>query len=111
MPTIQQSEFALSIQLGGDATPRPWDNRFGERSPSLNLGWLRVFSKCWGHDTYLLEQSVDGQASAVLPLVHMRSLIFGRFLVSMPYLNVGGCLLYTSPSPRDLSTSRMPSSA
>ena len=24
---------------------------------------------------------------------------------------VNGCLLYTSPSPRDLSTSRMPSSA
>ena len=24
---------------------------------------------------------------------------------------MGGCLLYTSPSPRDLSTSRMPSSA
>ena len=26
-------------------------------------------------------------------------------------VEVGGCLLYTSPSPRDLSTSRMPSSA
>ena len=25
--------------------------------------------------------------------------------------NWNGCLLYTSPSPRDLSTSRMPSSA
>ena len=25
--------------------------------------------------------------------------------------NLAGCLLYTSPSPRDLSTSRMPSSA
>ena len=25
--------------------------------------------------------------------------------------NGSGCLLYTSPSPRDLSTSRMPSSA
>ena len=25
--------------------------------------------------------------------------------------NIKGCLLYTSPSPRDLSTSRMPSSA
>ena len=25
--------------------------------------------------------------------------------------NLGNCLLYTSPSPRDLSTSRMPSSA
>ena len=27
------------------------------------------------------------------------------------FFNVGICLLYTSPSPRDLSTSRMPSSA
>ena len=26
-------------------------------------------------------------------------------------IKAGGCLLYTSPSPRDLSTSRMPSSA
>ena len=26
-------------------------------------------------------------------------------------LGPNGCLLYTSPSPRDLSTSRMPSSA
>ena len=28
-----------------------------------------------------------------------------------PILRYKGCLLYTSPSPRDLSTSRMPSSA
>ena len=27
------------------------------------------------------------------------------------YARTKGCLLYTSPSPRDLSTSRMPSSA
>ena len=27
------------------------------------------------------------------------------------HVEAGGCLLYTSPSPRDLSTSRMPSSA
>ena len=27
------------------------------------------------------------------------------------YMEVYACLLYTSPSPRDLSTSRMPSSA
>ena len=27
------------------------------------------------------------------------------------YVSPDGCLLYTSPSPRDLSTSRMPSSA
>ena len=32
-------------------------------------------------------------------------------LVEVRARRVGGCLLYTSPSPRDLSTSRMPSSA
>ena len=31
--------------------------------------------------------------------------------VTWSILNQGPCLLYTSPSPRDLSTSRMPSSA
>ena len=37
-----------------------------------------------------------------------------QITVDMPYVvtnKVGTCLLYTSPSPRDLSTSRMPSSA
>ena len=29
----------------------------------------------------------------------------------LTFMNNSGCLLYTSPSPRDLSTSRMPSSA
>ena len=31
--------------------------------------------------------------------------------LARPDFNLGICLLYTSPSPRDLSTSRMPSSA
>ena len=39
-----------------------------------------------------------------IPLAAMKYI--GKFL-DMPYI----CLLYTSPSPRDLSTSRMPSSA
>ena len=34
-----------------------------------------------------------------------------RFIVAEQMRQLGVCLLYTSPSPRDLSTSRMPSSA
>ena len=33
------------------------------------------------------------------------------FGISLVAALINGCLLYTSPSPRDLSTSRMPSSA
>ena len=43
------------------------------------------------------------------------ALTIQRCLENLPYsggsFQFGGCLLYTSPSPRDLSTSRMPSSA
>ena len=41
----------------------------------------------------------------------MAALIFGVALIFGSLASVGSCLLYTSPSPRDLSTSRMPSSA
>ena len=34
-----------------------------------------------------------------------------KFKEAQNYLKTNGCLLYTSPSPRDLSTYRMPSSA
>ena len=34
-----------------------------------------------------------------------------RYYIIIPYDEYDTCLLYTSPSPRDLSTSRMPSSA
>ena len=48
-----------------------------------------------------------------------KSLILGTALMALVLAPVvtaqspfsRGCLLYTSPSPRDLSTSRMPSSA
>ena len=36
---------------------------------------------------------------------------FGSGSSNTVFGSSGGCLLYTSPSPRDLSTSRMPSSA
>ena len=38
------------------------------------------------------------------------SAVFMRSVLEDPRV-MGTCLLYTSPSPRDLSTSRMPSSA
>ena len=49
-------------------------------------------------------------------LAHTGDLITLRITVdtaseAVPNINLSSCLLYTSPSPRDLSTSRMPASA
>ena len=49
---------------------------------------------------------VDDMLVSSSDLVSLRRLHEG-----FPNVRVNSCLLYTSPSPRDLSTSRMPSSA
>ena len=65
----------------------------------------------------LSEPSFYGLASHPDPLLHLRQFVIAGWLFSsIIYLMVVStvfwfCLLYTSPSPRDLSTSRMPSSA
>ena len=52
---------------------------------------------------------------AKMPLRHAVPLglqhVFAMFVGNLTPLLIITCLLYTSPSPRDLSTSRMPSSA
>lgn len=52
--------------------------------------WKEVIEKSFGHKTYYL-MAMDGDSVAgILPLVHIRSLLFGSILCSMPFLNFGG---------------------
>ena len=59
---------------------------------SRHPAWLQVLRYGLGHEPYLLEASADGQTSGFLPLAFVQSTLFGRFLVSLPYLNVGGAI-------------------
>ena len=45
------------------------------------------------------------------PLAHPKNILFGHILSALSGVIVFTCLLYTSPSPRDRTRSRMPSSA
>lgn len=55
------------------------------------MAWRRVVEEAFRHDTiYLMAKGEPGEVRGVLPLVLLSSRIFGRFLVSMPFLNYGG---------------------
>ena len=58
---------------------------------------------------------VDPKTNKSYNLIIHEALYLGKVLpdtlLTPNQLRANGCLLYTSPSPRDLSTSRMPSSA
>lgn len=52
--------------------------------------WKGVMERCFGHRTFYL-MARDGDAVAgVLPLVFIKSRLFGAILCSMPFLNFGG---------------------
>jgi FemAB-related protein (PEP-CTERM system-associated) len=59
---------------------------------SRHPGWLLALEQGLGHRPFCLEAAQGEQTRGILPLASMRSLLFGRFLVSLPYLNYGGVL-------------------
>lgn len=54
--------------------------------------WLAVLRDGLRHEVYALEALDGGRTSGFLPLAYVQSLLFGRFLVSLPYLNSNGAL-------------------
>lgn len=54
--------------------------------------WRRVFKGAFGHQSEYLAARRRGRIVGVLPLVELRSRLFGRFMVSVPFVNYGGVL-------------------
>lgn len=54
-------------------------------------GWKDVIEQSFGHTTwYLLSEDERGAINGILPLVQLKSQLFGNFAVSLPYFNYGG---------------------
>jgi len=82
------------IRLFRDGDEEGW-NRFVAESPNANayhvLGWKRVIEDSFGHKThYLLSEDDRKNINGVLPLVELKSLLFGHFLASLPFFNYAG---------------------
>lgn len=73
-----------------------WERWYDESHYAAALthhpGWLRVFQKSLGHSPYCLEACRDGKCVGLLPVVLVDSVLFGRRLVGLPYLNSGGVM-------------------
>lgn len=53
--------------------------------------WCSVIQKSFSHECrYILCEDKDRKILGVLPIVHMKSMLFGNLMVSMPYFNYGG---------------------
>lgn len=56
-------------------------------------GWSAVIRESFGHECLsLVARSPSGVITGILPLVRVKSVLFGHYLVSLPFLNYGGPL-------------------
>ena len=97
-----------SVRLYQNSDKQLWDAYVMRHPDSTHChlsGWREVIEKTYGHKAcYLIAErscgtnnssnSINSSNAVVglLPLIHIKSLIFGNQLVSMPFLNYGGIL-------------------
>ncbi len=77
--------------------PSGWD-AFVQQHPEGKIyhlsAWNELIWETFGHDPYyVVFRENDDQIVGVLPITHFKSFFFGKFAVSLPFVNYGGPLL------------------
>jgi FemAB-related protein (PEP-CTERM system-associated) len=67
-----------------------------------SAGWLLATSQGLKHDPHVLIARRGQQWVGVLPLSFIRSALFGRFLISLPYVNTAGVVALDEQASRGL---------
>jgi serine/alanine adding enzyme len=93
MRSLVRSDDSIVVEQAGDAAAAEWD-RFVASSPAATTyhryGWRGLAARVFGKETHYLLARQQGAVAGILPLVRLKSRLFGDFLVSLPYLSYGG---------------------
>jgi serine/alanine adding enzyme len=92
--TVEARNARLSVTSSVDE--RRWEDfiaRSLDATAYHSYRWKKVIEESFGHrGHYLAALDGRGKVRGVLPLVHMKSRLFGNFLISVPFVNYGGLL-------------------
>ena len=110
----------LTIQSFSDADAARWD-AYVLAHPDATFfhraGWRTVIEKSFGHRPLYACAVRGGEICGILPLVHVKSALFGNRLVSTPFCVQGGPLAsddaardFFFPSPLRPAVSKTPAS-
>jgi FemAB-related protein (PEP-CTERM system-associated) len=84
-----------------------WDEYAYKKQASIyhNSRWSQLIKKVFGHESHYLMAVENEKVVGILPLVQLKSLLFGNFLISMPYFNYGGVVADTQETMISLISS------
>lgn len=97
--------FVPEVHTLGDAEVARW-NEFVEAYPDATFfhlaEWREVIQRTFGHRAYYFYATENGQVTGILPLMHVRSRLFGNSLSSTPFCVYGGVVATTAASQKAL---------
>ncbi len=89
-------ESSLTITHSDHINELEWQTftaSLGHSNVYHDAKWCALIKQNFGHmPHYITCRKSDGSLCGVLPTVHLKSRLFGSFMVSMPYFNYGGPL-------------------
>lgn len=82
-----------SVRVCSAADEQAWE-AFVESTDTTTFfhrfGWRHVIAEAFGHEPYYLAAVSGNEIRGILPLFHIRSLLFGNSLISVPFCVYGG---------------------
>jgi FemAB-related protein (PEP-CTERM system-associated) len=81
------------MKVVSNVQPAAWDAFLAGQPDATGYhawAWRGIFERAFGHETVYLAAVEGDVLLGVLPLVVFRNRVFGRFAVSLPFVNYGG---------------------
>ncbi|MGX5172726.1 FemAB family XrtA/PEP-CTERM system-associated protein [Aliikangiella sp. IMCC44653] len=85
----------FSIHRLGEQDTTVWSEFVTSHEVSFyhDVRWKKLIEEVFGHQTYYLyAKNAEQQVVGILPLVRMKTLLFGNYLVSLPFFNYAGII-------------------
>lgn len=83
----------MKVELCSNEDAEAWDT-FVKAHPDSSFyqlfGWKNINQEHFGHESYYIKTIDDNNITGVLPVIYIKSKIFGRIFCSMPFVNFGG---------------------
>jgi serine/alanine adding enzyme len=86
---------SIRVTLANPRDGGAWESYVGARGDAAGYHswrWRQVFAEAFAHEPVYLIAREGGLITGVLPMVQIKSLLFGRTLTSLPFLNYGGVM-------------------
>lgn len=97
----------LAIRELDNAEIPDWDHFVAEHAGATffhRAGWRRVIERSFGHRAHYFYAERGGNIEGILPLVHIKSMVFGNSLISLPFCVYAGPIAHNEEALRALDS-------